>query len=69
MIRMTGPDCAVMCNLINTHNTHAQTHIIIYSGILEYIPIDSTTLIIPPKTRGKRAVLEVRYQLDFKPAG
>ena len=22
MTRMTGPDCAVMCNLINTHNTH-----------------------------------------------
>ena len=30
MIRMTGPDCAVMCNLINTHthtiNTHTHTH-------------------------------------------
>ena len=25
MTRMTGPDCAVMCNLINTH-THAHTH-------------------------------------------
>ena len=25
MTRMTGPDCAVMCNLINTH-THADTH-------------------------------------------
>ena len=25
MIRMTGPDCAVMCNLINTH-THKRTH-------------------------------------------
>ena len=25
MTRMTGPDCAVMCNLINTH-THTQTH-------------------------------------------
>ena len=24
MTRMTGPDCAVMCNLINTH-THTQT--------------------------------------------
>ena len=24
MIRMTGPDCAVMCNLINTH-THTHT--------------------------------------------
>ena len=23
--RMTGPDCAVMCNLINTH-THTHTH-------------------------------------------
>ena len=25
MTRMTGPDCAVMCNLINTH-THTQPH-------------------------------------------
>ena len=25
MARMTGPDCAVMCNLTNTH-THAPTH-------------------------------------------
>ena len=25
--RMTGPDCAVMCNLINTHtHTHTHTH-------------------------------------------
>ena len=29
MTRMTGPDCVVMCNLINTHthtHTHAHTH-------------------------------------------
>ena len=27
MTRMTGPDCAVMCNLINTHtHRHTQTH-------------------------------------------
>ena len=27
MTRMTGPDCAVMCNLINTHtHTHKYTH-------------------------------------------
>ena len=26
MTRMTGPDCAVMCNLINTHtHTHTRT--------------------------------------------
>ena len=25
MTRMTGPDCAVMCNLINTH-THTHEH-------------------------------------------
>ena len=25
MTRMTRPDCAVMCNLINTH-THINTH-------------------------------------------
>ena len=26
MTRMTGPDCAVICNLINTH-THTHSHI------------------------------------------
>ena len=27
MTRMTGPDCAVMCNLINTRaHTHTHTH-------------------------------------------
>ena len=26
MTRMTGPDCVVMCNLINTH-THTYTHL------------------------------------------
>ena len=27
MTRMTGPDCVVMCNLINTHtHTHTHTH-------------------------------------------
>ena len=30
MTRMTGPDCVVMCNLINTH-TH--THILLYNSI------------------------------------
>ena len=32
MTRMTGPDCAVMCNLINTH-THTQfsTRVIFYA--------------------------------------
>ena len=32
MTRMTGPDCVVMCNLINTHThkyTHTHTHSII----------------------------------------
>ena len=30
MTRMTRPDCAVMCNLINTHThyTHTHTHVI-----------------------------------------
>ena len=27
MTRMTGPDCVVMCNLINTH-THTHTHMV-----------------------------------------
>ena len=27
MTRMTGPDCVVMCNLVNTHtHTHTHTH-------------------------------------------
>ena len=28
MTRMTGPDCVVMCNLINTH-THTHTHTLV----------------------------------------
>ena len=33
MTRMTGPDCAVMCNLINTHtHTHTHTHMYIERG-------------------------------------
>ena len=31
MTRMTGPDCAVMCNLINTH-THTHTRLIAVEG-------------------------------------
>ena len=32
MTRMTRPDCAVMCNLINTHtHTHTHTHTIVAS--------------------------------------
>ena len=30
MTRMTGPDCVVMCNLINTH-THTHTHAFIHA--------------------------------------
>ena len=33
MTRMTGPDCAVMCNLINTHtHTHTQIYIYMFKG-------------------------------------
>ena len=37
MTRMTGPDCVVMCNLINTHththtHTHTQTHTLGVTG-------------------------------------
>ena len=31
MTRMTGPDCVVMCNLINTH-THTHTHVVDAKG-------------------------------------
>ena len=35
MTRMTGPDCVVMCNLINTHtHTHTHTH---YAMIALYV--------------------------------
>ena len=33
MSRMTGPDCAVKCNLINTHE-HTHNTIIIYTVII-----------------------------------
>ena len=34
MTRMTRPDCAVMCNLINTHtHTHTHTHwLVVFAG-------------------------------------
>ena len=39
MTGMTGPDCAVMCNLINTH-THTHTHTNLPS-LLEWLPEQS----------------------------
>ena len=34
MTRMTGPDCAVMCNLINIHRaTYIRTYIYIHTNI------------------------------------
>ena len=34
MTRMTGPDCVVMCNLINTYiHTHIHTYIHTYSPL------------------------------------
>ena len=41
MTRMTGPDCAVMCNLINTH-THTHTNDVVSSERL--LPVDSAVL-------------------------
>ena len=35
MTRMTGPDCVVMCNLINTH-TH--THCAVFYCPIKYVP-------------------------------
>ena len=44
MTRMTGPDCAVMCNFINTH-THTHTHIIWSTVIPEKAaPVTGNTL-------------------------
>ena len=41
MTRMTGPDCAVMCNLINTltythTHTHTHTHTQIVPSVVSY---------------------------------
>ena len=38
MTRMAGPDCAVMCNLINRHNTyiHTYTHIALHTHTYQY---------------------------------
>ena len=38
MTRMTGPDCAVMCNLINTHThavSHTSTRAIVYTILIK----------------------------------
>ena len=42
MTRMTGPDCVVMCNLINTYihtYIHTYVHTYIYTYIHTYIPL------------------------------
>ena len=40
MTRMTGPDCVVMCNLINTHtHTHTQLFIHIADSIIKRSPL------------------------------
>ena len=38
MTRMTGPDCVVMCNLINTYYIHTYLHAHIRTYIHTYIP-------------------------------
>ena len=47
MTRMTGPDCAVMCNLINTHthntHTHTNTHTDYRAGLRGYVQFDKYT--------------------------
>ena len=42
MTRMTGPDCAVMCNLINIR-TYIHTYIVIQNGRLNPLRMDITT--------------------------
>ena len=41
MTRMTGPDCAVMCNLINIH-TYIHTYIYTYIGIYIHTYINAS---------------------------
>ena len=45
MTRMTGPDCAVMCNLINTQNTHVGKAIATLREILPHQSI-ATCIIV-----------------------
>ena len=55
--RMTGPDSAVMCNLINTH-THTQTHIILYSIFLVILILNTVVVL---RYRNNRLVTTVEY--------
>ena len=46
MTRMTGPDCVVMCNLINTYiHTYIHTYVHIYI----YTYIHTLVSLIPPR--------------------
>ena len=42
MTRMTGPDCVVMCNLINTH-THTHTHRGSFPATYSLLPLAMST--------------------------
>ena len=60
MTRMTGPDCAVVCNLINA-NTHTHTHtysveevvrsIFVREGFLYWLPYYTINIYIAKSLR------------------
>ena len=59
MTRMTGPDCVVMCNLINTYihaYTHTYIHTYIHTSICRYF---QHAHFIPTVGVGKRGVYSV----------
>ena len=63
MTRMTGPDCAGMCNLINTH-THTHIH---YSSRLELVLLCGRTLVTGSLLKPLSTVYSIQYKLKCAP--
>ena len=53
MTRMTGPDCVVMCNLINTYILHTYIHTYIQSNELDVQNEWEEDLLSIPQSGGK----------------
>ena len=73
MTRMTRPDCAVMCNLINTH-THTHSSSTTYSYILILVRIDTYIMVFLGTTETTTATVCVScvffpFILDIKFVG
>ena len=70
MTRMTGPDCVVMCNLINTHtHTELSVYILLYSSLylFEYccFHLSSGTIHSSPKQEALAPVNSQRFRVEF----